>query len=171
MAPKITDRPDVDGYGIPDDLDGVLPWDWAHERLVASRCYWVATANAEGRPHAMPVWGVWLDDPEGLFFSCAPEARKTRNLAANPATTIAVDSTREVVSVEGTASALESATEQEQAGQAFFAKYGHEMPDMDDDEVAAFVAESASYLVRPEKAFGVIETAEDFGPRATRWRW
>ena len=171
MAPNITDRPTVDGYGIPGDLDGVLPWEWAQERLLSSRCYWVATADADGRPHAMPVWGVWLDDPEGFFFSCAPGARKARNLAANPAVTVAAEGTREVVSVEGRAAALESAPDQEQAGMAFFAKYGHEMPDMNEDEVAAFVAENASFLVRPEKAFGVIETAEEFGPRATRWRW
>jgi nitroimidazol reductase NimA-like FMN-containing flavoprotein (pyridoxamine 5'-phosphate oxidase superfamily) len=171
MAPNITDRPAVEGYGIPTDLDGVLPWTWAHERLSRSRCYWLATANAEGRPHAMPVWGVWLDDPEGFFFSCAPGARKARNLAANPAATITAESTREVVSVEGTATSLESGSDQEQAGQAFLAKYRDEMPEMTEDEATAFVAESASFLIRPERAFGVIETPEDFGPSATRWRW
>ena len=34
MAPTITDRPDMAGYGVEDDLDGVLPWTWAVERLV-----------------------------------------------------------------------------------------------------------------------------------------
>jgi hypothetical protein len=37
--------------------------------------------------------------------------------------------------------------------------------------VADFLTDNASYLVRPDRAFGLIENPEDFGPKATRWRW
>ncbi len=33
------------------------------------------------------------------------------------------------------------------------------------------MAETAFYRVTPERAFGIIETPEDFARRATRWRW
>ena len=33
------------------------------------------------------------------------------------------------------------------------------------------MSQNAVWVVRPTKAFGVIERPEDFGPRATRWRW
>ncbi len=90
------------GYGVPDDLDGVLDWNWASTRLERSLNYWVATASAEGRPHAMPVWGVWLPETERFVFSCAPRARKARNLRANPRIVVTADDSVEVVVVEGT---------------------------------------------------------------------
>ena len=30
------DRPHVPGYGIPESVDGILPWSWARERLEAA---------------------------------------------------------------------------------------------------------------------------------------
>jgi hypothetical protein len=170
MAPRITDRPDMAAYGVPEDLGDVLAWTWAEERLVGSRCYWVATANASGRPHAMPVWGAWLTEPEGFFFSCAPSARKARNLAVNPAVTVASEDPREFVSVEGVAAPITAGSALEAGIDAFFAKYGDEMG-IPREDVASFLTDSASYLVAPERAFGMIETPEDFGPKATRWRW
>ncbi len=32
MSP-VVERPQMSDYGVPDDLDGVLPWEWAEERL------------------------------------------------------------------------------------------------------------------------------------------
>ena len=46
------------GYGVPDDVGGLLPWSWAEERLVSNRNYWVVTVDADHHPHAMPVWGL-----------------------------------------------------------------------------------------------------------------
>ena len=55
-------RPDMPGYGIlaAEAGRGLLPWSWAAERLAKARTYWLATTRPDGRPHAMPVWGVWL---------------------------------------------------------------------------------------------------------------
>ena len=55
-------RPPFEGYGLSESEEGMLSWGWAVERLVAARNYWVSTTRPDGRPHAMPVWGVWLDD-------------------------------------------------------------------------------------------------------------
>jgi hypothetical protein len=44
-----------------------LPWQWARQRLVDARNYWIATVSSENRAHTRPVWGVWLDD-DRLYF-------------------------------------------------------------------------------------------------------
>jgi hypothetical protein len=155
-------------YGVPDDLEGVLPWSWAEERLLASRNLWVVTASSVGRPHAMPVWGVWLPEPSTFLFSCAPSSRKARNLAENPRATVAVDDTVEVVSVEGTTRTVQP-DEVADGLDAYVRKYY-------EDEGAwagakEFLAQNLIVELLPQRAFGVIETEEDFGPRATRWVW
>jgi hypothetical protein len=47
MVPKAS-RPYMPGYGILDANDGLLPWEWAVERLTNSRNYWIATTSADG---------------------------------------------------------------------------------------------------------------------------
>ena len=64
-------------YGVPDELDGLLPWSWADERLTKSRNFWVVTATLEARPHALPAWGVWVSELERFAFSCAPTLRQS----------------------------------------------------------------------------------------------
>jgi hypothetical protein len=63
MATPRASRPHMPGYGSggPTQGSGLLPWSWAEQRLLASRNYWVATSWPDGRPHVMPVWGVWHD--------------------------------------------------------------------------------------------------------------
>ena len=87
------------GYGIAAAEDGLLRWSWAEERLVTSRSYWIATSGPDGAPHAMPVWGLWLD---GAFvFSTSPDSRKGRNLTRNPRVVVHLESADEVVVFEG----------------------------------------------------------------------
>jgi PPOX class probable F420-dependent enzyme len=88
-----------EGYGISASDDGLLPWSWAEERLAASRNYWVVTADSSGGPHAMPVWGLWIDG--AVVFSTSPESRKGRNLARDPRVVIHLESGDEVVVLEG----------------------------------------------------------------------
>lgn len=156
----------MSSYGVPDDPDGLLPWAWAEERLVANRNYWVVTVDALHRPHAMPVWGVWMIDTERFWFSAAPDAFKVRNIESNPHVVVATADTVEVVSVEGTA---ELRTDDEGAAAAWGEKYGTSSEEQ--AELAAFFPQGAMICVTPVKAFGLIETPEDFGPRATRWVW
>ena len=76
-----------------------------------SRNLWVVTVSATGRPHALPVWGVWHDDAPGFAWSCAPSARKAANIDANPQVCVMADDTVECVSVEGRARRLTDAVE------------------------------------------------------------
>lgn len=157
-------------YGVPEDLDGTMPWSWAEERLAQSRNFWVVTVSATGRPHAMPVWGVWMPERERFGFSCAPSARKVRNLAANNQVVVTNEDTVHVVSIEGHA--------EEIAGDALLVmatlyaeKYKDEPMIGTPDEMIAFLQTNAAFEVVPERAFGVVETSDDFERAATKWVW
>jgi PPOX class probable F420-dependent enzyme len=97
------ERPFMPGYGIggPDEGTGLLPWRWAEERLISSHHYWVVSRWPDGRPHAMPVWGVW--DDGALWFSSGGRSRKVLNLMADPRCVVTIQDTTDPVVVEGTA--------------------------------------------------------------------
>ena len=111
------------GYGISEEAEGMLPWSWAAERLEASRNYWIVTAAADGRPHAAPVWGLWLDD--ALLFGTSPDSRKGRNLARDPRVVIHLESGDEVVILEGE---VDRARVDDRTADAYEAKYGYRLP-------------------------------------------
>jgi hypothetical protein len=94
------DRPHVpDGYGVPDDIDGVLEWSVVEALLKASLNYWMATTRPDGRPHVVPRWGVWLD---GCFwYDGAVETVHVRNLLVNPTCVLHLEDGKEAVIVEG----------------------------------------------------------------------
>lgn len=88
------------GYEVPTDETGLLPWSHARTRLEQAQNYWVCTATTGGTPHAAPLWGAWVDDR--LFFEGSPATRWGRNLTANPQATVHLESGSDVVIVEGT---------------------------------------------------------------------
>ncbi len=159
-------------YGVPEELDGTLPWSWAEQRMAASRNFWLVTVNAAGRPHSMPVWGVWMPERERFGFSCAKSARKVRNIAANPRVVVTNDDAVHVVSIEGRAVDLEPDGELTLA-EGYLHKYADEpgFADGGVDAMIEFLRANATYEVIPERAFGMIETPEEFGAAATRWTW
>ncbi len=159
-------------YGVPEELEGTLPWSWAEERLAESRNFWLVTADGNGRPHAMPVWGVWIPKSETYGFSCSPKARKVRNLAANDQVVVTNDDAVNVVSIEGRAKRIDDDRDRVTAtGRAYQAKYAAEEGFDDVDGVIEFLGQNAAYEITPERAFGMIETPEEFGPCATKWTW
>jgi hypothetical protein len=92
------DRPRMPkDYGVPQDVEGMLPWRWAEERLEQAKNYWVVTVRPDGRPHAVPVWGAWVD--RRFYFDGG--GVKAANLASNPAATVHLEDGTEVVIVEG----------------------------------------------------------------------
>ncbi len=96
-----TGRPHVPGYGIPETVEGALPWSHVAERMAGALNYWIGTTDPEGRPHATPVWGVWVDGT--LYFDGSPQTRRGRNLAANPAVVVHLESGSDVVIIQGEA--------------------------------------------------------------------
>src|SRR5215212_11522640 len=49
---------------------------------------YLSTVRPDGRPHATGIGGRWYDGD--LYFLSGPTTRKSRNLAVNPASTIAM---------------------------------------------------------------------------------
>jgi nitroimidazol reductase NimA-like FMN-containing flavoprotein (pyridoxamine 5'-phosphate oxidase superfamily) len=147
------------GYGIAEagGGKGLLPWSWALERLTAAHNYFVATTRPDGRPHVMPVWGVWLDD--AFYFSTGAGSRKARNLAANASCTVTTERADEAVIVEGVA---EEATDADALRR--FVEVYHEKYDWEIDTSGGGI-----YAVRPRTVFGLIEANDNFAKTATRW--
>jgi PPOX class probable F420-dependent enzyme len=157
-------RPYMPGYGVasPDQGSGLLPWSWAEQRLASSHDYWVATRWPDGRPHIMPVWGVW--DGSALWFSSSAQSRKAKNLRADPRCSVATDNALEPVIVEGTA---ELVTDLGHIGEflklsnaKYQVSYGLDFLDP---------AINATFRVEPSWAFSLTE--DDFTGSPTRWTW
>lgn len=72
--------------------------------MAAARNYWICTTRPDGRPHAVPVWGVWVDDT--FFHGGRPDTRKARNLDINPHLAVHLESGNDVVILEGSAAKL-----------------------------------------------------------------
>jgi hypothetical protein len=152
-------------YGVDTPGWEPLPWSWAAERLGANRNFWVVTVSADGRPHALPVWGVWNDDEGRFAFSCSPRARKARNLAGNPHAVVMTDDTVECLSIEGQADAVSDEQRQAQWIERYLAKYRPMAPDLRAD----FLRQHLMLEFVPERAFAIIEREDEFATRATRW--
>jgi nitroimidazol reductase NimA-like FMN-containing flavoprotein (pyridoxamine 5'-phosphate oxidase superfamily) len=151
-----------EGYGVPETDEGLLDWSWAVERLETAKNYWFSTTRPDGRPHAMPAWGAWLDGV--LYFDGSPETVRMRNLAQNPAISIHLESGDEVVIVEGQSYAVGKPERAlaEQLAAALAKKYAPTyVPELNTWDEGGLVA------VRPKVAFGWSE----FPKNVTRWRF
>jgi len=145
------------GYGISDSAEGILPWSWAAERLSQAHNYFVATARPDGRPHVMPVWGLWLG--HAFYFSTGASSRKARNLAGNPNCVVCPENAGEAVIVEGVAEEETDASVLSQFKEAYLKKYNWDMD----------TSQGGIYAVRPRVVFGFIENADNFEGTASRW--
>lgn len=150
-------RPHAPGYGIaePDKGEGLLAWEWAVTLLEKPENYWVATVHPAGRPHVMPVWGVWLEN--SFYFSTGRKSRKGRNLASNAECVVCNDNTDEAVIVEGRAAELKDPVELKKLVMAYKKKY-----EMDPTGMGEPI-----FVVRPRTVFGLIE--KKFPDTATKW--
>jgi general stress protein 26 len=116
------DRPNIPyGLAAADQGMGLIPWSRVNDRLRSSYVYWVATAGRDGRPHAVPVWGVWLDGT--LYFSNGETTRTGRALASHPAVSVHLESGEDAVIFEGVAEAIRDRATVKRANDAYAAKY------------------------------------------------
>ena len=98
----------LDRYG-----NAALPWSRAHGELVKGSTgpdttHFLGTIGPDGRPHVAGVGAAWYDGD--LYFTSNLAARKARNLAANPACTIAVKLAGIDLTLAGTAVRASDAT-------------------------------------------------------------
>lgn len=157
-------RPYMPGYGVDgaDTQDGMLTWAWVSEQMARSRNYWIGTTRPDGRPHIAPVWGIWQDAK--LLFGVGRASRKGKNLAANPAITVNLESGDEVVILEGR---VVEETDQDvlaRMAQAYGQKYVSFQP----EKLPENPETDAVYRVEPDTVFAWFEN--DFVRTATRWK-
>lgn len=152
-----SDRPHAPGYGFvtEDEGDGLLPFEWAVAQLTTSHNLWLVTTFPDGRPHAMPLWGVWLDGTVQL--STGRESRKAKNLARDPRCVVTTDDARKAVVVEGVAARVEMT---DAFVDAYRAKYAMDISTMADEPV---------FAVTPTRIIGIDE--DRFQTAPTRWRF
>lgn len=141
-------RPHMEGYGVPANSEGILPWEWAQERLSKSHNYMVSTVRPDGAPHVMPVWGIWLNG--AFYFSTAATSRKARNLAANPKCVVCNEQADEAVIVEGVAHATAQSDIPPEAFDAYKAKYEWEL---DTKRGIVLKVQPTVVFAMPEKQF------------------
>jgi pyridoxine/pyridoxamine 5'-phosphate oxidase len=163
MSGPVADRPFMPGYGIlaADAGSGLIPWAEAQRRLTVSHDYWCATVRSDGRPHVMPVWGVWLADR--LWFSSSLGSRKARNLHDDPRCTMTTDDAQNPVVVDGAAERVTDAERIAAFVAAVNAKYDADMTVEFQDP-----AINGTFAVRPVTVIAM--THDDFTGSPTRWR-
>lgn len=152
------------GYGIvsdPPDPEQVR-WSDVREKLVASRNYWICTTRRNGNPHAMPVWGLWLDD--ALYFGTDPKSQKARNIEHNPTIAVHLESGDDVVIINGVVDWVRDPDVLARVNDAYEEKYDFRpIEDVTSPDVTPFAR------VRPVTVQTWLET--DFPSTATRWRF
>ncbi|HKE04151.1 MAG TPA: pyridoxamine 5'-phosphate oxidase family protein [Blastocatellia bacterium] len=159
-GPKAS-RPHMPGYGIPKDKKGLLPWSHVTERMAEAQNYWVCTVSPDGRPHATPVWGLWVDDR--LYFGGSPNTRRNRNLAENPAVCVHLESGSDVIIVHGDAQELRAPDRSlvTRLIEVSKSKYGYAPKPEDYDQTPG------TYVLRPRWALAWSQGLKD----ATRWNF
>ena len=104
-------------------------WDAIQQLLGDAQLYWIVSVRADGRPHAVPLVGVWHD---GAFAFCTgAQEQKQRNLDANAQVAVTTGSTGadgwdsgvDVV-VEGRAVRVTDPEALRELAAAWYAKYG-----------------------------------------------
>jgi Pyridoxamine 5'-phosphate oxidase len=167
---KPTDTTNLDIYG-----DAVLDWERAVKALSNppsdTQTWFLGTVDPDSRPHAAGVGAFYLDG--AMYFTSGPATRKSRNLAANPASTISVALTGIDLVLEGEAERVTDPATLEQVAVA--ARAGGWPAQVEGDALTApYSAPSAGlapwhlYRLRFHTVYGVA-TAEPYG--ATRWRF
>ena len=148
------------GYGIPKDKKGLLPWSYVSERMAKARHYWICTVTPDRRPHATPLDGLWLEDR--LYFGGSPQTRWARNLAANPAVNVHLESATELLILRGNAYPLQGPERSltMTLSKASNEKYGYGQKPEDYER-------GGVYVFQPR----LVIAWEEFPKDATRWQF
>lgn len=140
-------------------MSGFLPWNRVSHRLRNAESYWVCTTRPDGRPHGMPVWGLW--DGEALWFGSGLESVKARNLTNNPYAQLHLESAEDVVILEGPVERIRD----NELGHAIIrriaAKYETPVEALAYAEDLGADSGGALFALRPKQALAWLEGAFD----------
>jgi F420H(2)-dependent biliverdin reductase len=68
------------------------------ERFITEPNVWLGTTRADGRPHLVPIWFVWVH--RRVWIATDARSVKVRNIAANPFATFALEDGNRPVVIE-----------------------------------------------------------------------
>jgi nitroimidazol reductase NimA-like FMN-containing flavoprotein (pyridoxamine 5'-phosphate oxidase superfamily) len=102
MSQPLVSRPHFP-KGYVESPKAFVPWSRVENRLANEHNYWICTVRPDGRPHAIPMWAIWVN--QRIYFDGSPETLHATNIASNPFVSLHLESGDDVVIVEGTASA------------------------------------------------------------------
>jgi hypothetical protein len=143
-----------ESYGIPVDVEGLLPWEFVGEKLAGDRSYWITTVRPDGFPHVRPTWGVWVD--EAFYCGGGERTRWIRNLERNADIVVHREDAEEVVILEGRAERIDDETADSELVERLEAAY---------EEKYDVRHGTPFFRVRPDAVFAW----GDFPTDATRW--
>jgi hypothetical protein len=159
-------QPESPKLGYAPENPSLTPWADAEAALIEANTYWLGSVRTDGHPHAMPVWGVWVESR--FFFSTSATSRKGQNLAANPGCTVSLSARGLDIVIEGTAAHLtDDATAQIVAG-LYAPKYDWPVTVRDAGLYSKDGEGGPLYAVTPRVIFAFGLTG---GFTATRWRF
>ncbi len=95
--------------GYVDHPGKLLAWKTVEKTFAKAKHYWLCTTRPDGRPHAAPIWGVWIDGR--AYFDGSPQTRHARNIKENPRVVWHLESGRKPIVLEGTAAEIKPAPE------------------------------------------------------------
>lgn len=147
----------ADDYGLSELGQNHRSLDEIYAAIGAARSWWVCTSRPSSRPHAVPVWGVVVDDH--MLFCSDPTSVKTRNLDDNPHVTVHLESGDDVVIVEGVVHNVAP----NDLPADFVANYESKYAFAPDPHAPSFT----THEVRPTKILAWDEA--DFAATAARW--
>src|SRR6266487_2038767 len=118
---QMADREPASARTISIDDGTPRPWAQAGACLAQAPTYWLATVRPGGRPHLVPVLGVWADGAP--HFVANTGSRKAQNLASNAHCVIAVSGDGLDVVIEGEAAQIHDEPTLVRVAEAYASKY------------------------------------------------
>jgi hypothetical protein len=145
-------------YGLGKRKRGTMKWDDVCKQLERSRNYWVATTREDGRAHAMPVWGFWVDG--AVFFGTGRDTLKGRNLKRTPHAIVHLESGDDCVILECTVGEVDLSDDALRNRLDALSKKKYKMP---------IVVMPESMMLRAQPKVALAWREKDFPVSATRW--
>jgi general stress protein 26 len=108
----------------------------------------------------MPVWGIWAEG--AFYFSTGGDSVKGRNLAANPAICVHLESGDDTVILEGVVERVTDTALLQRLDEVYYSKYEFHLWESNSDS-------SPIYRLVPSVAFAWSE--KNFTTDATRWQF
>ena len=148
-----------------------LSWADVRTRVAEADDFLLATTDPDGRPHVVPVLGVWLEGT--VCFVSFRQSRKARNLARNNGCAVTVPGPDLDLVLEGAAHLVRDAARLAEIARLFPVKYPWWHPFVRDGEFydPADTARGDPRYVYAVKPAQVFAFGKEEGFSATRWRF